>query len=172
MIRRISPFLVAAAIFVLDRVTKLLIRQRVGVWDNYPVIPKFFSIVHTENRGAAFGMFADSSSILRPFFLVALSLGVMAFITVLLLKPARGGLIPTWTLRAGLSLVLGGALGNVIDRIVRGSVTDFLEFYFGSYTFAAFNVADSAITVGAGLLLIDMWLGSRRVKEAHASQTH
>jgi signal peptidase II len=93
----------------------------------------------------------------------------MAFITTLLLHPARGGLISTGVLRFGLALVLGGALGNVYDRVLVGSVTDFLEFYFGQYQFPAFNVADSAITIGAGLLLLDMWRGHRH--EKHVSQT-
>jgi signal peptidase II len=171
VITRISPFLMAIAVFIVDRITKLMIRERVGAWDNFVVIPRFFSIVHTENPGAAFGMFAESTSLLRPFFLVALALGVMAFITMLLLKPSRGGLTSTWSLRLGLSLVLGGAMGNVFDRIFRGTVTDFLEFYFGSYTFAAFNVADSAITIGACFLLIDLWLANHRQKENHVPQT-
>lgn len=172
MITRYAPFLIALLVFALDRGTKLLIRSRVGLWDSITVIPNFFSIVHSENPGAAFGMFADSTGLFRTLFLVALALGVMAFILVLLLRPGHGGLIPNWVLRSGLALVLGGAMGNVFDRIVRGTVTDFAEFYFRSYTFPAFNVADSAITVGAGLLLIDMWRGSSRRQEQHVSQTH
>lgn len=174
---RWAPFLLSAAVFVLDHLSKLIIRNRVSVWDNFPVIRGFFSIVHAENRGAAFSMFADSNSMLRPFLLIALALGVMGFIVYLLIKPQASGTTSTWILRTGLALVLGGAMGNVFDRIVRGEVTDFLEFYFGSYTFPAFNVADSAISVGAGLLLIDMWAGNRRTpdgpapKEAHAPQT-
>jgi signal peptidase II len=86
----------------------------------------------------------------------------MLFITALLVQPARGGLHPTPMLRTGLALVFGGATGNVYDRVVRGAVTDFLEFYFGSYQFPTFNVADTAITIGAGLLLLDMWLTRHR----------
>jgi signal peptidase II len=170
MILRYAPFLIAAAIFLLDRITKLLIRSKVSFWDNITVIPRFFSIVHTENRGAAFGILSDSTSPLRPFFLIALSLGVMIFITVLLLKPGQGGLGSSWYLRIGLALVLGGAMGNVYDRVISGAVTDFLELYFGSYTFPAFNVADSAISVGAAFLLLDMWLGHLKQRE-HAPQT-
>jgi signal peptidase II len=165
------PFFVAAVIFVLDRVTKLAIRNYVSAWDNHPVIRGFFSIVHSENPGAAFGMFADSTSFLRPLLLIALSLGVMGFIVVLLLRPSHGGIGTHWALRAGLALILGGAMGNLLDRVTRGTVTDFLELYFGNYTFPSFNVADSAITIGAGLLLIDMWRGQARQKEEHAPQT-
>ena len=166
---RYSPFLMSAMVFLLDRLTKSIIRTHVSAWDNHPVIPGFFSIVHTENPGAAFGILSDSSSEWRTLFLIALSIGVMVFITTLLLHPARGGLISTGVLRLGLALVLGGALGNVYDRVLVGSVTDFLEFYFGQYQFPAFNVADSAITIGAGLLLLDMWRGHRH--EKHVSQT-
>jgi len=171
MMARYLPFLIAAAVFLLDRATKLFIRSRVTFWDNFAVIPNFFSIVHTENRGAAFGMFSDSTSVLRPILLVVLALGVMVFISVLLLRPGTGGIVSTWYLRLGLALVLGGAMGNVYDRVLRGAVTDFLEFYFGNYTFPAFNVADSAISVGAVLLLLDMWLGHLRQKaQQHAPQ--
>jgi signal peptidase II len=168
---RIIPFFASAGVFILDRVTKGVIRNRVSPWDSYPVIPGFFSIVHSENRGAAFGLFSESSSEWRTLLLVALALGVMLFITALLAQPGRGGLAPVLTLRVGLALVLGGAMGNVYDRVLRGAVTDFLEFYFGSYQFPTFNIADSAITIGAGLLLLDMWRGHHRHNEKHVSQT-
>ncbi len=171
MIDRFSPFVASAGIFALDRVTKVTIRDRVTPWDSYSVIPGFFNIVHTENRGAAFGLFAESSSEFRTVLLIALALGVMLFITALLVQPWRGGLVPTLTLRMGLALVLGGAMGNVYDRVLRGAVTDFLEFYAGSYVFPTFNIADSAITIGAGLLLIDIWRGRHRQDEKHVSQT-
>jgi signal peptidase II len=169
-LQRFSPFLISAAVFAADRVTKQIIRERVSFWDNFTVIPGFFSIVHTENRGAAFGLFADSSGEWRTFFLIALALGVMLFITALLVQPWRGGLQPTPMLRTGLALVLGGATGNVYDRVVRGAVTDFLEFYIGAYQFPTFNIADTAITIGAGLLLLDMWLTRHGHEERHVSQ--
>jgi signal peptidase II len=168
---RLYPFLISAGVFVLDRVTKQVIRDRVSPWDNFAVIPGFFSIVHTENQGAAFGLFAESTSAFRTIFLIALAVGVMLLITGLLVQPWRGGLSSTYMMRVGLALVLGGATGNVYDRVARGAVTDFLEFYFGSYQFPTFNVADSAITVGAGLLLLDMWRTRQRHDERHVSQT-
>ena len=163
---RTTPFVIAAAVFFLDRITKAMIKAHVSLWDEHVVIPRFFTIVHSENRGAAFSMFADSSAAFRTIFLIALSLAVMAFITMLLVRPVRGGSVSSPLLRAGLALILGGAAGNVWDRIVNGQVTDFLQFYFGSYQFAAFNVADSAITIGAGLLLLDMWLARQKHQEA------
>jgi signal peptidase II len=151
------PLLVAALVFVLDRLTKLWIEGNVSVYESFSVIPGFFDIVHTKNRGAAFGMFADSEHPLRSFLLVGVSLAVLVFVGVALLRPGKSGLLPTRVTVLGLALVLGGALGNVYDRIVHGEVTDFLEFYFRDYRFAAFNIADSAITVGAALLILDMW---------------
>lgn len=157
MNRRVVPFAIAAAVFALDRVTKWLIQTRITSWDELVVIPHFFNIVHTENRGAAFGLFSDSTGAVHNFLLIGLSLVVAAFISTLLLRSRGGPLARNWLLRIGLGLILGGALGNLYDRITTGTVTDFLEFYAGAHEFPSFNVADSAITTGAGLLLLDMW---------------
>ncbi len=154
---RLTPFLFSIGVFVLDRLTKHSIRSGVSLWENITVVPGFFYIVHAENRGAAFGFLSDSANPLRTFFLIGLSAVVMLFICGLLWNPVRAGLGNGWLSRCGLAFVLGGAAGNLYDRAIRGTVTDFLEFYFGSYVFPAFNVADSAITIGAGLLLIEMW---------------
>jgi signal peptidase II len=148
---------IAATVFILDRITKILIERHVSLFDTWSVIPGFFNIVHTKNSGAAFGMFSEGHSALRTFLLIGVSLGVLVFISILLLRPGRNGFNTNLLTMIGLSLVLGGALGNIYDRVAYGMVTDFLEFYIGEYRFAAFNVADSAITVGAGLLLLDMW---------------
>ena len=116
------------------------------------MIPGFFNIVHTENPGAAFGFMADLDFPWRRALLVAVSVAVMAIIGGLLFRLKSNSVLQT-----GLALVLGGALGNAWDRLVRGMVTDFLQFFFGSYEFPSFNVADSAISIGAVLLLIDLW---------------
>ena len=159
---RAWSLLIAALVFAFDRVTKVLIERYVSVWDTHNVIPGFFDIVHTKNRGAAFGMFAEGNSEIRTFLLIGVSLVVLLFISALLLQPARAGFSGSRLTMAGLSLVLGGAMGNMYDRIVSGMVTDFLEFYVGQWHFAAFNIADSAITVGAGLLLLDMWMSRKQ----------
>jgi signal peptidase II len=155
---RIWSLLIAGLVFFFDRVTKVLIERSVSVWDTHNVIPGFFNIVHTKNRGAAFGMFSEGDSQVRTLVLIGVSLVVLLFISVLLLQPSRAGFSGSKMTMIGLSLVLGGAIGNIYDRIASGMVTDFLEFYVGQWHFAAFNVADSAITVGAGLLLLDMWM--------------
>lgn len=168
MSSRLTPLLVAAVIFIADRLTKLWIEANVSLFDSFTVIPGFFDIVHTKNRGAAFGMFADSDHPLRSFLLVGVSLAVLAFIAFALLKPGKSGPPPSRVTILGMSLILGGALGNVYDRVVHGEVTDFLEFYQGQYRFAAFNIADSAITVGACLLILDMW----RTRKTDAAKAH
>jgi signal peptidase II len=148
---RLRAALLITGIVALDRATKLYIRARVSSFDVYPVIPGFFNIVHTENPGAAFGMFSDSPTEWRGILLVGISLWRMA-------AAPHSGLMLT-----GLALVFGGALGNLWDRLFRGTVTDFLQLFFGSYEFPSFNVADSAITIGAALLIIDLWR-SRKAK--------
>jgi signal peptidase II len=154
---RIAALLIAGTVFLLDRITKVWIERNVASYESFNVIPGFFDIVHTKNRGAAFGMFAEADTPIRTFLLVGVSLAVLIFISFVLLRPGGSGFPTTRMTVMGLALVLGGALGNIFDRVLYGMVTDFLEFYLGEYRFAAFNVADSAITVGAGLLLLDMW---------------
>ena len=96
-------------------------------------------------------------------------MSVLLFISYLLLRPGQGGFSASAAHYIGLALVMGGALGNIYDRVIYGEVTDFLEFYFGTWRFAAFNIADSAISVGAGFLILDMW---RTRKHADVAQTH
>lgn len=161
---RWRPFVLAALIVLVDRVTKYLIETRVDFWEEIPVIPGLFQIVHTRNTGIAFGMFqgeGGESSVL----LVIFSLVVMGFIGTLLWNASKDVAREHWTLRYGLGLVLGGAVGNLYDRIFLGSVTDFFDFFYGRHHFPVFNVADSAITVGAGLLILNLWAGRTRAEE-------
>jgi signal peptidase II len=150
--RGITPYALASLVFALDRITKRIIESRMSVFDTHTVIPGFFDIVHARNRGAAFSMFADSTSPLRPFFLIGLSLAALILVAGILRKASTLDKATA----IGLSLILGGALGNVFDLIVSGSVTDFLDFYIGSLHWPAFNVADSAIVIGSGLLLLSL----------------
>ena len=147
------PALMSAGVVVIDRLTKLYIQGAYSAERSTPVIPGFFYIVHVENAGAAFGMLAESHSRL---LLIAVSLAVMGVIAVMLW--GRGAASHSALMKTALSLVLGGALGNLWDRAARGTVTDFLQFFFGTYEFPSFNAADTMITIGAGLLLIDMLL--------------
>lgn len=145
---------IAAAVFALDRWTKWIIETTFSPFDTKVVIPGFFSIVRSENPGVAFGLFANSTSKYRTGALILFSvvaLGILAW--MLLRADERDKYTPF-----GLALIFGGALGNVFDRIRIGRVTDFLDFYVGSVHWDTFNVADSAICVGAGILLITMWI--------------
>jgi signal peptidase II len=147
-----KAYALAAGVFALDRATKLLIEARVSLQDCYNVIPRFFQIVHSENRGMAFGVLDESGWVWRAL-LIAFSLAAIGVIATYL-KRSRGQLDALTFY--GLALIMGGAAGNLYDRIVTGRVTDFLLFYVGSYQWPAFNVADSAITVGTGLVLLEM----------------
>lgn len=149
---RLKAYGAAGAVFLLDRVTKWLIETHVSFLDTLQVIPGFFDIVHTENRGVAFSLFNDSTSEWRTALLVLFSLLAVALVGGFL--QARADRMDRSSL-AGFALILGGATGNVFDRIVWGRVTDFLDFYIGGYHWPAFNVADSALVVGCGLLLIE-----------------
>jgi signal peptidase II len=155
------PFLVVPAVIAADRASKHVIEGRFRDWDTLPVIPGLFQIVHTRNPGIAFGLFSESGANGGSLLLVGFSLAVMAIVGTLLWNACKPSSVEHWTLKAALSLVLGGAIGNLYDRALFGSVTDFLDFYWGSHHFPIFNIADSAITVGAGFLLINLWLVRR-----------
>ena len=151
---RLRSVAIIAAVVIVDRITKLYIEHNFAQWDMKPVIAGFFNIVHAENPGAAFGFLSESTSQYRGVFLVGVSLAVMAIIGTMLFRP---GVKKSTLLEIALALVFGGAAGNMYDRLFRGTVTDFLQFFFGNYEFPSFNAADSAITVGACLLIIDLW---------------
>jgi signal peptidase II len=165
---RIQALSVASVLFLLDRTSKLWIEANVSLVDTLEVIPGVFNIVHARNPGAAFGFLASASKPVRLFFLVGVSLGILAFIASMLWQ-ATNALAPAHArYRLALSCILGGAVGNLYDRIVRGSVTDFIQVFLGSYEWPSFNVADSAITVGASLMALDLLLNR---KPANAPET-
>lgn len=155
---RLVPFLLAILIFALDQASKIWVRA------NYPLsyteakIEGFFNLVHAENPGAAFSMFETAPPVIRVGVLVAMAGAIVLLIVAALL--GRIQIVETQFARIALGLVLGGACGNLYDRIHAGTVTDFLEFYRGSYYFPAFNVADSAIFCGACLMVLDYWIAT------------
>jgi signal peptidase II len=146
------PLLIALTVLLLDRITKWVIAQTIPLEDAINIIPGFFRLTHLENTGAAFSLFADSSSPFRTTLLIAFSVAALSVVSVLLWKDRR--VFHSGTL--ALSLILGGAVGNLWDRIANGKVTDFLDFYIGIHHWPPFNVADSAIVVGALLLFMRM----------------
>jgi signal peptidase II len=145
-------FLTAVAVLLLDRFSKHLVAREISLHDSLTVIPRIFYITHVENRGAAFGLFNDSPSGWKIGLLVLFSIVALVIVSALLWRSSH-----TMTASAvGLSLILGGALGNLWDRLLNGRVVDFLLVYIGSYQWPAFNVADSAIVIGAGLLVLEI----------------
>jgi signal peptidase II len=148
----------SGAVVALDRITKWVIESRVSFLDTYRVIPGFFDIVHSQNRGVAFGMFNDSTSEWRTVLLVVASIAAVVVISAMLWKAERLDRKTLW----GCSLILGGAAGNLVDRLLWGQVTDFLLFHVGQYAWPTFNVADSAIVIGCGLLLLDLVRAKRQ----------
>ena len=149
---RLRWLLLTLFIVVADRLTKALIESRTTEGWHHELIHNFIYLVHSKNPGIAFSMFAGSSSPYLKIVLIAVSLVFIAVLAWLLVTSASA----TWRTLAGLALLIGGAAGNLTDRIVHGAVTDFFEVWFGTYRYPAFNVADSAITIGAILVLLDV----------------
>jgi signal peptidase II len=145
-------FLIAFLVVVLDRLAKLAVERRIPLHDGVQIIPGFLRLTHLENRGAAFGLFADSPSPWKIGTLVLFSLIALVVVSTLLWKNSHTVSITG----LGLALILGGAIGNLWDRLTAGHVTDFLLFYVGRYQWPAFNVADSAIVAGACLLVYEI----------------
>ncbi|HEV3038112.1 MAG TPA: signal peptidase II [Candidatus Angelobacter sp.] len=152
--------LIAAVVVVLDRLTKALVAQKITLHDSIDIVPGLFRITHVQNQGAAFGLFSESPSEWKVAMLILFSLAALAVVSALLWK--NGNALNATAI--ALSLVFGGALGNLWDRVVSGRVIDFLDFYFGPHHWPAFNVADSAIVIGALLLLSEIFLAPQEEK--------
>ena len=162
---RTIHFLLALLVVLLDRWTKRLVAARIGMYTHIQIIPGFFRLTHTENTGAAFSLFADSPSHWKTVLLIGFSMIAMVIVSVLLWKQTRALTITG----IALSLILGGAVGNLWDRLASGRVVDFLLFYVKQYQWPVFNLADSAIVVGAGLLVIEILWGKSGARETPAS---
>jgi signal peptidase II len=145
-------FAIAVAVVLLDRLSKWLVETRLDLHDTVNLIPGFFRVTHVQNKGAAFGLFAETTSEWRVTILVMFSVVALIVVAGLLWKNHHSMV----TTGIGLSLILGGAVGNLWDRLVAGHVVDFLDFYVGTYHWPAFNVADSAIVSGALLLIAEI----------------
>lgn len=148
----------AASIIMPDQIAKAVVQAKYPLWASDPVIPGLFNLVHVLNKGAAFGFLNNPDSSWQVWFFVAVTVVAVGFIYSLLIHADRGDRFLIW----GLGLVLGGALGNLIDRIRFGHVVDFLDFYVGQYHWPAFNVADIAITCGAFAIIVSMYVKNRR----------
>ena len=151
-ISRVIYAAIALLVFVGDQSTKAIVESSIPERQVIPVIPGLFNITHVKNEGAAFGLFADSPAPWKTVLLVVISAALLATVVGVVWKTRR----LQWEAGVGLSLILGGALSNLVDRIRMGRVVDFLDFYIRSYHWYTFNLADSAIVTGAGFLILQV----------------
>jgi len=145
-------------VLALDRATKFAIERYTNLFFRRSIISDFVVLVHNQNPGIAFGVLSDSRAPWLAPLLIAGALGVMILLIWMIVTGRAGGALA----QSGLALILGGAAGNALDRLIHGGVTDFLEVGVGRYRWPAFNAADSAITVGAALVLFELLFGARR----------
>jgi signal peptidase II len=151
----------ALAILAADRASKFAVEQLTAEGFRQPLVPNFADLVHSVNAGIAFGLFSESASKWISFLLVLSSAAVILLLVWLLLA-GHAGQVES---QVGIALIAGGAAGNLLDRLLHGGVTDFLELRAGNFRWPAFNLADSAITIGAALIIFELLSG-----ESHASR--
>jgi signal peptidase II len=145
-------YLLALVVFATDQFTKWIIVKKMELGQSLPVIDQVFYITSHRNKGAAFGILQD-----QRFFFIIVTVIVVGAVVYYLQKQASDPF-----LKIALALVLGGALGNFADRLLRGEVVDFLDVYIGTYDFPIFNVADSALVIGVGLIFIQSFMESKK----------
>jgi signal peptidase II len=151
-LNRVHYLTLSGIVILLDIWTKHLVLKSIPLHEAIPVIPNFFQLVHVRNTGAAFGLGANASSKLVPLLLNVGAIAVFCVVVVYAFRTA----VTDRLLQTGLHLILGGAIGNLLDRFRFGYVVDFLDVYVGTHHWPAFNVADSAICIGIALLFLDM----------------
>jgi signal peptidase II len=139
-------------IVVLDQITKAIVRAMLPLHESVTIIPGLLNFTHVLNTGAAFGILNTSDFAFKTGLISAISVAALVGVAIYAAGLARDQIMA----RTGLSLIVGGAGGNLIDRVSSGAVVDFVDVYWRTYHFWAFNVADSAITIGAGIMILDM----------------
>jgi signal peptidase II len=142
--------IIAGTVLFLDQYTKYLVETRIRLHEVIPVVPGFFNLTHVRNPGAAFSLLADAPAMFRTIFFLSATIIAVAVIIALVRKTHE------WLLVSAFALIMGGALGNVIDRVRYGEVVDFIQWFYHSYYWPSFNIADSAITIAVVLLAIEM----------------
>lgn len=149
MNRRIFYFLFILSLLAADQLTKAIVAQKIPFLNSKSIIPGFFNLTHIRNRGAIFGFFSHSGSQFLYVMLTLASLAALAFVIFYFLKTPTSERL----MKISLSLILAGALGNLIDRIFRGYVIDFLDFYVKKWHWPSFNLSDASITIGAFFII-------------------
>ncbi len=155
---------IVGIVLVLDQITKYVIQTHVRLNDSITVVPGFFNITHVRNKGAAFGILSTLPEFWRSAFFITVTLVAVAAIIALIIKTHERLLVYAF------SLIAGGAIGNVVDRIRYGEVVDFIQWYVKSYYWPSFNVADSAISIGVVLLAFEMLFGTNTKSQAPISK--
>ncbi|MBP1661542.1 MAG: lipoprotein signal peptidase [Candidatus Aminicenantes bacterium] len=153
MKKNVRYFLAALGLVALDQATKAVVARTVPLYESVPVIKGFFNITRIHNKGAIFGTFSQTDNTLVFALLTAASLAALAFVVYYFFKTPDSDKL----MKVSLTLIMAGALGNQFDRLVRGHVIDFLDFYVGKAHWPFFNVADSCITIGACLMLVTLF---------------
>ena len=141
--------IIVVVIVALDQATKAIVDRTMPLYHSIPIIENFFNLTYIRNTGAAFGILARTGDLFRRTFLIGFSIAAIGFIILMLRRLPQDEKILT----AALGFILGGAIGNLIDRLLYGEVIDFLDFYWSRYHWPAFNVADSFITIGVVVIL-------------------
>ena len=152
------------AIVAADRASKFAIERLTTEGFRRPLVPNFADLVHNVNPGIAFGLFSETAS-KWIFFLLVLSSAAVIVLLIWLLVAGYAGRVES---QIGIALIAGGAAGNLLDRLLHGGVTDFLELHAGTFRWPAFNLADSAITVGAALIIFELLSGERHARRARS----
>jgi signal peptidase II len=165
--KRKHYFAIAFAIVVADQFTKWLVDTRLALHESINIIPGLFRLTHVQNEGAAFGIFSDHPSEWKLGMLIFFSLFALVVVSTLLWRNSHS----INSTGIALSLILGGAIGNLWDRMVAGHVTDFLDLHFRGYHWPAFNIADSAIVVGALMLMAEIVFSKSDAKESSTVQS-
>ncbi len=147
--------LITIPVLVLDQLSKMLVRERMDLYQSIPLVPHYLDLTYMLNPGAAFSLFIGLPPWFRLAFLVAMNLGAIVVLMILLARSERVDFNTV-----AFALIIAGAAGNVIDRGVRGEVIDFIRVHYYGWSYPIFNVADSAITIGVALILIASLFGS------------
>ncbi len=143
-------FIIVCLVVICDQATKYAIVSTFSLYEYKVIIPGFFHLTHVTNPGAAFSFLADVEGAWRHYFFLTIGSVAVIVLTGFLYQTRKQSLLQS----VGLSLIIGGALGNLVDRVIRGAVVDFLDFFYGSLHWPAFNVADMAICAGVALVLL------------------
>jgi signal peptidase II len=152
LIERRFEWPLIALVVIADQITKLLVVLELGLHESLPVIRGLIDVTHVRNTGAAFGFLNTADFPGKPVVIALVAFGALVGVSLY----ARQLPAAHWLARLGLALILGGAAGNLIDRVRQGYVVDFVDVYWGDWHFWAFNVADAAISVGVGIIILDL----------------